>query len=404
MKSAAGLVRRGGLVVCVGTGGVGKTTISAALAIEGARRGLETLVLTVDPARRLADALGVPALSGEPTPLPDERRSALGLPATGATIHALALDPEASFDELVQRLAESPETQRRILENPVYRNATRSLAGSAEYAALERVYELAETGRFDWIVLDTPPARNALDFLDAPRRLLEFLDSRIVHLLVQPALSVGRIGFDWFQKGSRRAFQLIERVSGVDFLADLSEFLVLARGLSERLGQRARAAQRLLWSERTQFVLITGASGDAIARGRRLLARLDEIGVRTAGVVTNRQRTWPGGGPAPPGLSDPEALRDAEARLAGLLDELPAAEALAHSALAAAAGYASLVTEEAEHARRLAEEVRGRGRFHRAVPELARDVHEAEGLRAIAGALFPEDIPEDIPDDTGNDG
>jgi anion-transporting ArsA/GET3 family ATPase len=178
------------VVVCVGSGGVGKTTISASLALGGARRGRRVLVLTIDPAKRLADALGVRSLGNTPRAIPRKVLDRLGVPAEGR-LSAMMLDMKRTFDDLVERFAEDTVSRNRILENPIYQHASDALAGSAEYSAMEKVFELSERKDFDLIVLDTPPSQHALEFLEAPQRLLEFLDSRLVHLLLHPAFAAG---------------------------------------------------------------------------------------------------------------------------------------------------------------------------------------------------------------------
>ena len=192
---------RSQVAVCVGCGGVGKTTVAGALALEAARRGRRALVLTIDPARRLADALGVDALGNEAQDIPRAALDPLGVPPEGS-LSALMLDMKRTFDDLVERFAENPAARDRILENPIYRHVSDALAGSVEYSAMEKVYELCERQQFDLIVVDTPPAQHALDFLDAPQRLVEFLDSRIVHIPIHPAMAAGRFGF---RKGQQRS-------------------------------------------------------------------------------------------------------------------------------------------------------------------------------------------------------
>jgi anion-transporting ArsA/GET3 family ATPase len=282
------------VAVCVGTGGVGKTTVAAALGVEAARRGLRTLVLTIDPARRLADALGVGELGNRPVELADERRAELGITGEGS-LSALMLDMKSTFDDLVERFAEDPETRERILGNRIYQHVSDALAGSAEYAAMEKVYELCEGGDYDLVVVDTPPSQHALDFLEAPQRLLEFLDSRIVQMLLHPAFAAGRFGFRIFQRTARRALHLIERVSGVSFLEDVSEFLLAFEGMSEGFRERAKRVRALLLGPETGFLLVAGPSPESAHNASAFLDRLESSGVPLAGVVVNRMRGWPPG-------------------------------------------------------------------------------------------------------------
>jgi len=232
------LLMPGRIAVCVGCGGVGKTTVAAALALEAARRGRRALVLTIDPARRLADALGVEALGNQPQPLERDALHALGVREPGE-LSAMMLDMKGTFDDLVHRFAESSEARERILSNPIYQHASEALAGSVEYSAMEKVYEMWQRDEYDLIVVDTPPAQHALDFLEAPQRLIEFLDSRIVQMLIHPAFAAGRFGFRLFQQATRRVLHVLERVSGIGFLEDISEFLLAFEGMSAGFRQRA---------------------------------------------------------------------------------------------------------------------------------------------------------------------
>ena len=389
----AALLESRRILVCVGCGGVGKTTVSAAVALEAARRGRRALVLTIDPARRLADALGTGPLTGDaPQAIPRPRLDALGVPPAGA-LFALMLDVKRTLDGLVERFAENEAARERILENRIYQHVSDALAGSAEYSAMEKVYELSASRDFDLIVVDTPPSQHALDFLESPRRLLEFIDSRIVKLLLHPAFSAGRFGFRIFQRGAFRALQLVERVSGLGFLEDVSEFLLAFEGMAEGFRERARRVEALLLGPEAAFVLTAGAAGESVEDGRALLDRLEAAGVPLTGVVMNRIRTWPGGGP-PPSRIPPEG-REQEARdaLAAALARdaadpgFPAGVA-ADAAIAAARRHAEVVGRQARACDDLRSHAAGRGLFWRSVPELPRDVHDLDGLARIAGYVF----------------
>lgn len=394
----AALVRERRILVCVGSGGVGKTTVAAALALGAARAGHRTLVLTIDPARRLADALGVGELGNDPRPISRDALTRLGVPPE-ASLSALMLDMKRTFDDLVDRFAESPEARDRILGNRIYQNVSDALAGSAEYSAMEKVFELAESGAFDRIVVDTPPSQHALDFLEAPQRLLEFLDSAIVKLLLHPALAAGRFGFRIFQRGTRRVLQLLEKLSGVSFLEDVSEFLLAFEGMSEGFQKRARRVQALLTGPETGFVLAAGPSAESVLHAGEFLDRLEASRVPLAGIVQNRVRAWPDGGPPPEvvparGLEEPAtaALADAlrEQAAEGGVPAAPDATTAARAAIAAAAEYASLVRLDERAGAVLRRRAAESGRFFWRVPELPRDVHDLEGLSRVADALFGE--------------
>jgi len=377
---------RASIAVCVGCGGVGKTTIAAALGIEAARRGRRVLVLTIDPARRLADALGLGALGNRPQVIPAEILSQLGVAGTGA-LSAMMLDMKGTFDDLVERLADSEESRQRILANPIYQHASAALAGSVEYSAMEKVFEMWERGEYDLIVVDTPPAQHALDFLEAPQRLLEFLDSRIVHMLIHPAFAAGRMGFRIFQSGARRALQLMERVSGIGFLEDVSEFLLAFEGMSGGFRERAMQVRGLLLGPDASFVLVAGPGRESVRQAVDFRRRLEGFGVRLEATLVNRMRLWPGAEPPRLDAAEADLPRLAEALAAACGPGLEALEA-ARAALAAARGYAALVERDARATDSLRKAMRGQGRFFREIPELPGDVHDLPGLASIGDAIF----------------
>ncbi len=237
--------------ICGGSGGVGKTTTSAAVAAGMAARGLRVCVVTIDPAQRLADALGLDALGNAPHPVDPAPFAAAGLPfADGGELWALQLDAKRTFDELIERLAPDERTREEILSNRIYRELSGAVAGSQEFTAIAKLHDLAATGEFDLLVLDTPPSRNALDFLDAPDRLNAFFEGRALQALLRPS------GFGMKLLGRTSGFALgaLKRVTGVDLLTDLSTFFRLLGGLLD--GFRARAAQveTLLRDPRTRFL------------------------------------------------------------------------------------------------------------------------------------------------------
>jgi anion-transporting ArsA/GET3 family ATPase len=296
-----------------------------------------------------------------------------------------------SFDDLVERFAENADARDRILQNRIYQHVSDALAGSAEYSAMEKVFELSERREYDLIVVDTPPSQHALDFLEAPQRLLEFLDSRLVQLLLHPAFAAGRFGFRLFQRSAQRILQLLERVSGLAFLEDVSEFLLAFEGMSEGFRARARSVRALLLGPSSAFVLAAGPSAESAEQASLLLDRLVASGVPMAGVIVNRVRVWPGGGDAPASIAEGaeeapaiETLRSALARSEGA--GFPALEA-ARAAVAATRTYAALVRAHALASGRLRSTAEARGLFWLRVPELPRDVHDLIGLCRIAAAL-----------------
>ena len=392
------------VVVCAGTGGVGKTTIAAALGIEAARQGRRTLVLTIDPARRLADALGLSGLDSKPMPvdLPEELFESVdetGGAARGR-LDALMLDPKPTFDRLVTRLTRDEDARRRILENRIYRHLSEALAGSAEYAAMEQVHEMVESGSYDLVIVDTPPSNHALDFLSAPRRLREFLESRFVQALVRPAMTAGMFGFKIFGRSLRRMFGLLERIAGIGFLDDLTEFLTAIDGLSEGFRERATRVEEVLLGAETSYILVCGNQAGTEPGTLEFLDELDELGVQLAAVVVNRVRPWPPS--EPPGewlarLSDEAVARD-EATLRAAFESIPidgdGARRDASEAARLAVRLVDVLRETAEACDDasqtldvLGARAAGLQIACHAVPEMADDVDRLEGLVEIGEVL-----------------
>jgi len=375
------------VIVCVGCGGAGKTTVAAALALEAARRGRKALVLTIDPARRLADAMGVESLGNRPHPIPREDLDAHGVPPSGS-LSALMLDMKRTFDDLVERFAESDEVRDRVFANAIYQHVSNALAGSVEYSAMEKVFELHESAAFDVIVVDTPPAQHALDFLEAPQRLLEFLDSRLVKMLIHPAFAAGRFGFRLFHRATHRVLGVLERITGIGFLEDLSEFLIAFDAMAVGFRDRARRVRSLLLGHKSTFVLVSGPGSVSVGHASDFLDRLEGYGVSLAGVLVNRIRLWPAAGAPPAGCAPRSA--DLEA-LSRALEASEGADYPARLAAEAAAGaatrYADWVRADALSAQPLRERIEAQGHFWGCIPEFEQDVHDLSGLARVADRI-----------------
>jgi anion-transporting ArsA/GET3 family ATPase len=294
------------VVLCVGSGGVGKTTTAAALAVAAARRGRHTVVLTVDPAQRLRDALAIGELGGRPRRVP--------LPG-GGRLDAMLLDVKRTFDELVEGLASTPEQARRVLDNRLYQNLSGTLAGSAEYMAVESVLRLSETGDYDLLVVDTPPARHAVDFLDAPRRLLALLDSRAFSILKDPTSILPGAGSRIAQLVLSGVLRGLERFTGIGLVREVGDFVRAIEDLTGALRARVAQVNALLASEATALVLVTAPEARLVSETEELARALAAVRLRTHGVVVNRvlPRTLYGTGVAPSsppaGVSRPLAAR-----------------------------------------------------------------------------------------------
>src|SRR5579875_2746609 len=254
------------VLVCVGAGGVGKTTTSAALALGLAQCGQRVAVVTIDPARRLASALGLQELPSEPRRVDPALFAEQGVRLRGE-LWAMMLDAKRTFDELIARLAPDERAREEILANPVYRELSTAIAGSHELSAIAKLYELHEEHDFDVIVLDTPPSRNALDFLDAPGRLLGFLEGRALQVFLRPGGLTARV----FGRGTALMFAIFARVTGVDMLAELS-----------------RSVQRLLADPDTAFLVVTSPEPEPAREAQFLLERLRASGMHVGELIVNR--------------------------------------------------------------------------------------------------------------------
>ena len=277
------------LVICVGPGGVGKTTISAALAVRAAMLGCAVDVMTVDPAPRLLDALGLAVDSSEPVevPLDGIGRSRRGGAVNRASLRALRLDPKRTFDSIVTRYARSDAARDAILENRIYRNLSGALAGVADYMAMEKLLELAANPATDLIVLDTPPAAEAIDFLDAPRRLLELLSSRAVTLLGAPA-GLFRSQLRVVDLAARAVLGAFDRVTGLNLLSDVQSFVRSFDGMYEGFSTRAERARDKLRAADTAIIIVTTAESSRIAQAREFVGALEGAGLRVSAMVVNR--------------------------------------------------------------------------------------------------------------------
>lgn len=347
------------VVVCTGSGGVGKTTTAAVLAMEAAHRGRRACVVTIDPARRLADAMGLAGLTDTPAlvdgPWPGE-------------LWAMMLDTKTTFDALVQENAAGPEQAAAILQNRFYRNISASLSGTQEYMAMEKLYELHGEERFDLVVVDTPPTRNALDFLDAPRRLTRFLDHRLYRVLVAPTRGLVRA----VNVAAQTFLRTVSKVVGTEVVQDAIAFFAAFEGMEAGFRERAAAVTELLAADETAFVLVTAPRRDVVEEATYFADKLAEADIAVRALIVNRVHPHFGGG------TTVAAVRRADA-LAGT----PLAPFAANLS-----DFAELAATEDLHLEGLT------GRVAPApvvrVPFLATDVHDLTGLDRIAAHLFPD--------------
>ncbi len=356
------------VIVCTGSGGVGKTTTSAALALRAAERGRRVVVLTIDPARRLAQAMGIEKLDNTPRPVPG---LGSGAATSGGSLDAMMLDMKRTFDEVVESQA-SPERAAQILNNPFYVTLSSSFAGTQEYMAMEKLGQLRKdsrrSGRWDLIVVDTPPSRSALDFLDAPERLSGFLDGRFIRLLLAPARGPAR----FMTAGVSAVTAMMARIVGAQVLKDLQMFVAAFDTLFGGFRNRAQQTYELLQTKETAFVVVAAPEADALREASYFVERLAAEDMPLAGLVVNRATA------ELPGLSAEQAVVAAERLEEQGADLTP-----------------GLLRLHADRVRRVAREHRLRERFSAAhpqvptvvVPALSTDVHDLDGLRQVGELL-----------------
>jgi anion-transporting ArsA/GET3 family ATPase len=365
------LVDSSSIIVCCGAGGVGKTTTSAALALRAAERGRRVCVLTIDPARRLAQAMGLAELDNTP-------RAVSGFDAgRGGTLDAMMLDMKRTFDEIVLAHAE-PQRAQQILANPFYVSLSSSFAGTQEYMAMEKLGQLEAEGRWDLIVVDTPPSRSALDFLDAPQRLGRFLDGRMIRLLLAPAKAGGRGVMKVFTVGLNVFTNVLTKLLGGEALKDLSLFVASLETMFGGFRERADETYRLLKQPGTAFVVVAVPERDALREAAYFVDRLAAERMPLAGLVLNRVHES-----AAPRLSVQRTLAAAEALDESGEHRLTAGVLRIHADLLTAATRDRHVAERFTAAHPTVGVV--------TVPAQASDVHDLAGLRHIGAALAASD-------------
>jgi len=281
------IVRDHRVVICVGSGGVGKTTTSATVALWGALQGRRAVVLTIDPAHRLADSLGLASLGDEPRTVDRSVLAQHGLHPRGS-LAAMMLDQKGAWDRLVARHAPSDEVRGRILKNRFYLSLSQTFAGSYEYMAIEQLCVLVESDAYDLIVLDTPPTKHALDFLEAPDRIREFLDRRLMRWLVTPYLSQGWAAAKAMNRTVGFLFRKLEEATGIAALAEISDFFSAMSGMFDAFSARTDTIHAILRAPTTAFVLVTGPEEQVLTETEFLSAKMRAYHMPLKGVVFNR--------------------------------------------------------------------------------------------------------------------
>jgi anion-transporting ArsA/GET3 family ATPase len=359
------LAGRSILVAC-GSGGVGKTTTAAALALRAARSGRRVLVCTIDPSRRLATSLGLNHLSGRARPIDLSRLASP--PARGGALWAMVLDVKSTFDALVARYTPDAAARARILGNRFYRHVSAALAGSHEYMAMEKLLELRGDERWDLVVLDTPPTRHALDFLEAPERLVDFLDTSVLRWFLRPYFVAGRLTLKVATRTGALALRMADRFLGLQFLQDLSEFFLAFESMYDGFKERATRVHALLRDASSGFVMVAGPSPLALEEALYFHRKLTEKAMPFVAFVVNRVHTDPAREVRSPRRGRAEVAPELAARLADTLREQQVLARVERRAVA-----------------RLEVDTRVRPIL---VPELEQDVHDLRGLLEFGGLLF----------------
>lgn len=362
------------LVICVGSGGVGKTTTAAAIGLQAARDGRKVLVLTIDPAKRLANSLGLKRFGNDETQI-----DLSPLPNAQGELWAMMLDNQKTFDDLIDKLSPDEQSRSNILSNRIYRATADNISGSQDYMATEKLYDVVNSGRYDLVVLDTPPVKNALDFLEAPGRLARFLDKRVMKWFLQP-YDEGRVFGKLLMGTSAVIFRLLGYIFGREFLAELAEYFHHFRDLYEGFATRHQAVVDLFGDARTAFLIVSAPNGPSLEVAEFFLEELGRRKMHNPGLIVNQRHVTSGG---------PVKARDVlGARASALSADLPA-----HTGgqLLARLGAAHRRLRELSAVEnRLVDAVRRRmvrGQLVWSVPRLEEDVHDLPSLGRIGEHL-----------------
>ncbi len=369
MPSVAELLEGKSVCICAGSGGVGKTTAAAAIAAGMAARGMKVAVLTIDPAKRLADSLGLPELGNTERRVDPDLFEAEGIETSGGELWAMMLDAKQTFDEVVRKHAPDEETRDRILTNRIYQQLSNALAGSQEYMAMEKLFEIHQEERYDLLVLDTPPSRDALDFLEAPKRLTQFIEGRSLQLFMKPT----GLGMKLFGVGTSMMFSILRRVTGINLLEDIAEFFQAFSGMAGGFQERAKRVNELLADPASCFLVVCGPQGEPVTEAVYFHRKLVEAQLPFGAVIVNKVHFE-----CEPAASG-EALR---AELTEVLDD----EDLATRVATNYEDYSALAARDRRNIDRLTSEMGARRVIK--VPYLDDEIHDLAGLMTINRYLF----------------
>ncbi len=376
MPSVAELLDGKRICICAGSGGVGKTTTSAAIAAGMAARGKRVAVLTIDPAKRLADSLGLPELGNTERQIDPSLFTQAGVDPGEGELWAMMLDAKQTFDEVVEKHAPDAETRERILSNRIYQQLSAALAGSQEYMAMEKLFEIHAEDRYDLLVLDTPPSRNALDFLDAPKRLTQFIEGRALQVFMKPT----GFGMKVFGRGTSMMFSILRRVTGVDLLEDLAEFFQSFSSMVGGFRERAKRVNELLGNPETSFLVVCGPQDEPIAEGLHFHQKLAEAQMPFGGAIVNKVHY------------EGELTGDREELVKQLAGTLEGDRELVERVAANFDDFAALSAHDRRNVERLALAIGSEAVIE--IPYLESDVHDLAGLMEVNRYLFASGAEE----------
>jgi len=363
-----GLLERKKVLICCGSGGVGKTTTSAALALYASSLGYKTIVLTIDPAKRLANSLGIQKIDFQEKEIPKAELRRAGIEPK-APLFAMMLDTKRTFDDLILKYAPNEEKAQSILQNKLYQHLSNMIAGSQEYMAMEKLYEVVQERDYDLVVLDTPPSRHALDFLDAPNKMSAMVGDSVMKWFLKPSLFVSKSSLQLLDRSVKRVFKTFDKVAGFEFLQDLSQMLVSVSGLLEGFQDRAQKVELLLHDKDTGFLLVAAPQPIPLREAEYFYRKIQDNALPFAGFIFNRVQVLPEAGkPLPEGLK--AKTRSEYQEMAYLFKSL-----------------AQRDEAEIEAFQRRMEFSR-HGFVFKVMPQLERDIHDLEGLYELGQNLF----------------
>ncbi|MFO1463446.1 MAG: ArsA-related P-loop ATPase [bacterium] len=361
------LLEKKKVLICCGSGGVGKTTTSAALALYASSQGYKTIVLTIDPAKRLANSLGIQKIDYQEKEIPKAELRKAGVEPK-APLFAMMLDTKRTFDDLILKYAPSAEKAQAILDNALYQHLSNMIAGSQEYMAMEKLFEVVQERDYDLVILDTPPSRHALDFLDAPNKMSAMVGDSVMKWFLKPSLFVSKSSLQLLDRSVKRIFKAFDKVAGFEFLQDLSQMLVSVSGLLEGFQERAQKVELLLHDEETGFLLVAAPQPIPLREAEYFYRKIQENALPFAGFIFNRVQFMPEYGNPPAQL---KAKTQAEYQeliyLFRSLSQRDAAEIEAFQ-------------ERMEFSRQ--------GFVFKVMPQLEHDIHDLPGLYELGQQLF----------------